>query len=204
MKKSSRSLKNIIMVIVLILMLGASVFTIYFARKNISNNVDANMNSEIQDNRMEQQPSGVPNDPPNGNQSQQAPANDNNGNVDKSKTDEKSTNEKTTESAMEQRTDNNINNSIPRGNNRRMPQQGRKDFNNTDFRKDKISSVYSMLFGIESLISALIIMYLIMSKFNKNTFKETLENTDKIIIFIFGTIILTTIFTRVFSIISII
>ena len=192
------------MIIVLILMLGASVFTIYFARKNISNNVDANMNSEIQDNRMEQQPSGVPNDPPNGNQSQQAPANDNNGNADESKTDEESTNEKTTESAMEQRTDNNINNSIPRGNNRRMPQQGRKDFDNTDFRKSKTSSVYSMLFGIESLISALIIMYLIMSKFNKNSFKETLENTDKIIIFIFGTIILTTIFTRVFSIISII
>ncbi len=51
--------------------------------------------------------------------------------------------------------------------------------------------VYLILFGIESLCLSLIVIYLIMSKFNKKTFKETFANSDKILIYILGVIILT-------------
>ncbi|MCM1052942.1 MAG: carbohydrate-binding domain-containing protein [Ruminococcus sp.] len=50
-----------------------------------------------------------------------------------------------------------------------------------------------LLFGLESLLISLIILYLIMSKFNQRTFKETFINADKIIIYILGNIIVTSI-----------
>ena len=50
---------------------------------------------------------------------------------------------------------------------------------------------YIILFGIESLTLSIILLYLIMSKFNKKSFKETFTNTDKILIYILGVIILT-------------
>ena len=54
---------------------------------------------------------------------------------------------------------------------------------------------YYILFGIEGLIISLTLTYLIMSKFNKKTFKETFENSDKTIIYILLSILLTSIFT---------
>ena len=48
-------------------------------------------------------------------------------------------------------------------------------------------------FGIEGLAISILIIYLIMSRFNKLTLKETLKESDKIIMFILSVIILTTI-----------
>lgn len=61
--------------------------------------------------------------------------------------------------------------------------------------KTSIDWYYYLLFGIESLIIVLILVYLIMSKFNKKTYKETFINTDKKIIYILLVIILTTVLT---------
>lgn len=61
--------------------------------------------------------------------------------------------------------------------------------------KTSIDWYYYLLFGIESLIIVLILVYLIMSKFNKKTYKETLINTDKKIIYTLLVIILTTVLT---------
>ncbi len=55
----------------------------------------------------------------------------------------------------------------------------------------RIDTVYYVIFGVESLILAILIIYLFMSKFNNKTFKETLKNTDKKIIYILSVIILT-------------
>ena len=46
------------------------------------------------------------------------------------------------------------------------------------------------LFSVESVFAALAIIYLIMSGFNKKSFKETLHSSDKVLIFILSTIIL--------------
>ncbi len=48
-----------------------------------------------------------------------------------------------------------------------------------------------LLIGGISLLGSLDILYLILSKFNKKTFKETFSSSDKIIIYFLGTIILT-------------
>lgn len=61
----------------------------------------------------------------------------------------------------------------------------------------KLTIIYYILFGIESLILALIIMYLIMSKFNQKILKETFVSTDKIIIYILSVIILTAVLTLI-------
>ncbi len=56
---------------------------------------------------------------------------------------------------------------------------------------EKINPVYYVIFGVESLILSILIIYLFMSKFNNKTFKETFENSDKKIIYILSIIILT-------------
>ena len=60
-----------------------------------------------------------------------------------------------------------------------------------EMKESSISTIYYVIFGAESLALAIIVMYLIMSNFNKKTFKETFENKDKIIITILSVIILT-------------
>lgn len=54
-----------------------------------------------------------------------------------------------------------------------------------------ISNTYFILFVIQSLAITLIIIYLLMSKFNKKTLKETFISSDKIIIYGLSTIIIT-------------
>ncbi len=71
-------------------------------------------------------------------------------------------------------------------NNGDMEQMGEPQKNNA-----ANNYIYLILFGIESLTLSLIVLYLIMSGFNKKTLKETLANSDKILIYILGVIILT-------------
>ncbi len=82
---------------------------------------------------------------------------------------------------------NNIGNppEIP-NNNGDMEQMGGQPENNADN-----NYVYLILSGIESLTLSIIILYLIMSGFNKKSFKETFTNTDKIVIYVLEVIILT-------------
>jgi hypothetical protein len=57
-----------------------------------------------------------------------------------------------------------------------------------------LTYIYYIVFGIEAFVLAILVSYLIMSKFNKKTFKETFKNSDKIIILILSIIILAEIF----------
>ena len=58
-----------------------------------------------------------------------------------------------------------------------------------------LSTMHYVILGVNSFIIASIVMYLIMSKMNKMTFKETFMVKDNIIINILGVVILTGIFT---------
>ena len=53
------------------------------------------------------------------------------------------------------------------------------------------STTMYILLGVESLIISTMLVYLVMSKFNKKTFKETYQDKDKLIISILSIIILT-------------
>lgn len=57
--------------------------------------------------------------------------------------------------------------------------------------KNNISTIYYVLFSVENLIITILVIYLVMSSFNKKTLKETFINKDKIIIYVLGSIILT-------------
>ncbi len=61
--------------------------------------------------------------------------------------------------------------------------------NNTN---SNISWVYYLIFGIDGLLIACLVMYLVMSGFNKKTFKEVFANKDKVIIYVLSIVILTT------------
>lgn len=58
-------------------------------------------------------------------------------------------------------------------------------------KRQNISVIYYGLFIVESLMLSFVILYLIMSQFNKKSVKETFMNTDKMIIYVLAVIILT-------------
>ena len=58
--------------------------------------------------------------------------------------------------------------------------------------KQNISVIYYILFAVEGLIISLLLIYLIMSRFNSKTFKETLGTGKQRIIFIILVLVLTT------------
>ena len=51
-----------------------------------------------------------------------------------------------------------------------------------------------ILFGVEAIAAALLIIYLLMSGFNKKSFKETLKTSDKALVFILSSIVLSVAF----------
>lgn len=60
------------------------------------------------------------------------------------------------------------------------------------YRKEEITvdKKYVAIFAISSIVISIILVYFIMSLFNKKTFKETFKNFDKITIFVLSTLIL--------------
>ena len=54
-----------------------------------------------------------------------------------------------------------------------------------------LTNIYYIIFGVESLATSLLFVYLIMSNFNKKTLRETLKSGDKILIYLLLVIILT-------------
>ncbi len=77
--------------------------------------------------------------------------------------------------------------SKPDENNSSMP-----NFQNSS---NTLETKYILIFGVESLVLAVLISYLIMSNLNKKTIKETFVTSDKIIIYVLLTIVLTGAFT---------
>ena len=77
--------------------------------------------------------------------------------------------------------------SKPDENNSSMP-----NFQNSS---NTLETKYIIIFGVESLVLAVLISYLIMSNLNKKTIKETFVTSDKIIIYALLTIVLTGAFT---------
>lgn len=77
--------------------------------------------------------------------------------------------------------------SKPDGNSDFMP-----NFQNSS---NTLETKYIIIFGVESLVLAVLISYLIMSNLNKKTIKETFVTSDKIIIYVLLTIVLTGAFT---------
>lgn len=84
--------------------------------------------------------------------------------------------------------------SIPNGEN--------KDMSMPNNMSKSIDTKYYIAFGIEGLVIGFIIILLIMTKFNSISFSEIFTSSDKTIIFILSTIILTALFTFGFTFIA--
>ncbi|MGM9988975.1 MAG: carbohydrate-binding domain-containing protein [Bacillaceae bacterium] len=84
----------------------------------------------------------------------------------------------------------NKNNNMP--NNGAAPEKG-KMINIAN--QKSLTTEYYIYFGIESLITSILLIYLLMSIFNKKGFKETFINSDKVIIYLLSMVLLTSILT---------
>lgn len=147
-----RYLKNILMGVSALIVIGLMIFTIYEAKESVSNNSNNFPNmSEMGT------PPGKPRENSSGSESSNEPPS------------------KPGESSSED--------NKPEG----MEKPGEMPSNSNS----ELDTKYYVFFGVESLVLSLIIIYLLMSKFNKKSFKESFSNSDKIIILVLSTIVLT-------------
>ena len=197
--KDKRLIKNISMILVIVIALTSLVFTIYYKNKQTTS-----MTNQI----------GIGNAPPDmnnqngGNQNSGTPPekpDESNGNSQNNSETDSKNGDSATKNTPPEKSDGDNNKSSSNGQNNGMP-GGAPGENNSNGNEDsnmmpqqqsnsQTNIFYYILFGIEGLIISLTLTYLIMSKFNKKTFKETFENSDKTIIYILLSILLTSIFT---------
>ena len=205
-----RNIKNIIMLILVVLVIGSMVFTMNYAKNHITTNnkemtnengtppsMPNNQNNSSNDNNQNSntppsKPDGENNNEQNNNNTNEPPEKpegDNQTPPEKPSDSNDSGNNGSSTSGDEKGNDQNSNTppSMPNG------QNGSGNMNNQN--SIDLTTCYYVAFAIESLILSSLIIYLIMSSFNKKTFKETFENKDKVVITILSVIILTTVFT---------
>ena len=183
----SRKTKNAIMILLLIILVGTSNLTIYFALKE--NNVSSTMQGE--NNAPPSMPSGE-GQPGNNNSSNTQSNNDNSNtqsNNDNSNT--QSNNDNSSKQNNQTPPDINSQNDADSNTNENTPPSKLGDNNmgmnpsqNMEENKSShLSIIYLGLFDIQSLGISLLIIYLIMSKFNQKSIKGTFSSSDKIIIY---------------------
>lgn len=197
-----RKQKNILMMSLIILTCGSMIFTMNYAKNNtatsqsmpsISENGGTPPGQQNNDNSQSSNNQGTP---------PAMPGNDNSSNSEQS--DNQSNNDSSTNNQNNNSTppakpsdDNNSQGQAPDGNNSQGTPPGMNQSSS-----QSISSVYYVIFGVESLVVSILAIYLIMSKMNQKTFKETFKNTDKILIGALSVVVLTTGLTCTDSIIT--
>ena len=200
--------KNLVVILLMCLIIIGTIFTVKLSRENpdikgnnttdnIQNNMDyfakedENNKPEMPDNNMDdanrpEMPSGDMNNQSNnqmGNDNQ-VPPNMNNG-------------------TRPEKPDDSMNGTNrPEIPNDDMNNNDNTSVNNRSNKEYQIKTIYYVIFSIECLVFSILLSYLIMSHFNKKTFKETFKNSDKKIISALLIIILTGGFTYLVSCIS--
>ncbi len=165
------NLKNTSMIILIIVLLGTMFLTMNYIKDNSANNNLQPTPNAMNDNSNE--PPAKPDD----NMKQEQPNNS---------TDSKSSN---TPPEMPNNNDSNNDSNEPP----EMP--GNMTTTNMPSNSSTIETKYYVVLGIEGLLVSILIVYLIMSGFNKKSFKETFSSNDKILIYVLSLIILTAVVT---------
>ena len=182
-----RNIKNIICIVLILIISFCMFLTMNSAKKNItsSNSNMPNMN----------EPGGNPPSMPNNSNGEQSTEgtekreDSNTNGSDKQTPPEKPSNDNNANGMTPpSKPDNDVNGGgMPSGN---VPSMPNMTTNNVS-----LTSIYYVLFGLESFSLAVILTYLVMSNFNKKNIKETFVNSDKIVISVLSIVILTTGFT---------
>lgn len=213
-----RSIKNIIMSLIIILTIGSMVFTMNYAKKNVkvtnseqsmtngetpsmnnnqtssdgnSNNQNSSDNNQMQQPSSDNNTSGTPPSKPEENSSESTTntnSDSNNMGTPPTKPEENSSN-------SNQMTDTTGNDTM--GQPPTKPDNDTSSNNNQNIQpqmpsnKLELSYGYYIAFGVEGFVLAIVLMYLVMSRFNKKDFKETFKSSDKVIINVLAIIIIT-------------
>ncbi len=192
-----RSIKNIITVFVIILGI-ASIFVTANLSKNSQNSSSQNGSQGMNNSNQTppDMPSGNNQTPPSGNSS-----NDSNSSSSSSESNNSSSsdNSNSNESSGQQMPGGNQGSNVPQmpgggqgSNGQQMPGSNSEQNNSNDSQ-----IIYYVIYGVEGFVISSAFIYLLLSHFNKKTFKETFSNKDKIIIEILSVIILTAVITFV-------
>lgn len=167
----NRIIKNILMMLIIIAICSSIVLTINYAKNHLASSNEAiqNMNTttppDSENNNMEAPPE---------------------------KPTEDSTSDTANPSEKPDSTDNNTKNESPKEENNPNKNDNNQIPLNTNI---NLSYPYYIAFTIESFVLAFLVIYLIMSKFNKKNYKETFSSSDKVVIDILALIILTSTLT---------
>lgn len=175
-----RKIKNIIMIVFICIMCTSMFFTMNYAKNHIA----TSMNSGAPQMQGE---NGAPPDMPNENSQNTSDETTNANNNSNSTDTNKPTNNNMGEPPEK-----------PDGEDNNAPSGGMPNDNNNS----SLSYGYYIAFGTEAFISSILLVYLVMSSFNKRTFKETFKSSKKIIASILIIIILTSGLTYTDSIIA--
>lgn len=165
----SRKLKNIIMLILIIILLGTTYFTMNYFKSStqIMNNME----------------------PPNGMEGGNGPG-ENNDNLEQE--DDINSDEEDDISQQDEADSASKNNSStqpePPNTNNSMAKPD-NNFNKGLNNNSNVNTIYYLILFIEGLLISIIIVYLIMSKLNKKTFKETINSKDKLMVYILGVLL---------------
>ena len=217
-----RKTKNIIMIIVLLLTLGGIFFTMWYAKDNATTSnkssmssdgqmqgppdMQSNSNNSSNDNNSNPNNSGntppsmpggdsngTPPEKPSGDTNATPPDMNSNSSNSSSNTPPTKPDENSTDLGGDQTNNSSqsSDNSSNQGPSSEMP-SGALDMENSN---SGLGVGYYIILGILGLLAGLNILYLIMSRFNKKSFKETFKEKDKIVIYVLGTIILTSALT---------
>ena len=169
--KNSRTIKNVIMIAVIIFMVIALLFTLK-SNKEVRNGMNNRQGP---------------------NNSQNIPFDNNSNNQEETKPEDNESNSETKPEEPQEDSNERNNNNLDRGNRPNRDNRNRNyELSNREVKHSKSNII--LIVG-ESIIISSLTMYLIMSKFNKKSFKETLEDNDKVAILILGTILLTAVIT---------
>lgn len=186
-----RITKNIITIVTILLMLVLVFLTMNYANNHIEgiNNGPNNIPDNVEV-TGESTNNNTPPDNSGQNNSEEPP--------EKKEGDNQNSNEEPPAKPEENNDTSNTNNNQNNNEMPTMPSEGMSNVNNTR----SLTTVYYIVFGIECLVIAYLIMYLIMSNLNKKTLKETYENKDKVLITLLGTIILGALLTYLSAVIT--
>lgn len=202
-----RNTKNIICIIIIVLMCGVDFLTINYAKNNITsinNDRPEQGNQEFNNMTPPDKPSNDSNIPEKLDGDLNEGSNKPNDIPEKPNGDLNEENNKPND--IPEKTDSNSNNESNKPNDINFESNNMMSFNNQQFTQTEdntsLKYIYYVIFGATSLVSSTIFIYLVMSRFNKKTFKQTFSNSDKIIINILAVIILTTGLTYTYGIIT--
>lgn len=196
--KMKRITKNIITIVTILLMLVLVFLTMNYAKNHIesTNNGPENMSGNMPEIGENTNNNMTPPDKPDGDNQNgmeeppEKPDGDSQNSMEEPPEKPDGDNQNSMEEPPAKPEDNNDTSSTnDNQNNKGMPAIPSENMPNMNNAKS-LTIIYYIVFGIECLVIALLIIHLIMSNLNKKTIKETYQNKDKILITILGTILL--------------